>query len=125
MRSPILQRVIDDMKKDSWWVKFKREIKLRWWVFLCVTRKYWDIEFINRRNSITHWTIRKGSVLKVFPAERSHVRKAYKVIVIESNKQGFTTHLNNPLKRGHKREFIYESNDWKTYHHNRFQIVKY
>lgn len=125
MRSPVVQRIMDEMEKDSWWVKLKREIRLKWWVWMCETRKYWDKDFINRRNDISQWTIRKGTTLKVFPAERSHVRKPYTVVVIESNNQGFTTHLNNPLKRGHKTEFRYDSNEWKTYHHNRFQIVKY
>ena len=42
MRSPTIQRIMDEMEKDPWWVKLKRWIKVEWWVFKCLTRKYWD-----------------------------------------------------------------------------------
>ena len=125
MRSPVVQKLLDEMKKDSWWVKLKREIRLKLWVWKCRTRKYWDKDFINRRDYITNWSIRPGTILKVFPASRSHVKKPYTVLVIESNKKGFTTELTNAFCRGHKTEFRYDSIEWETYHHTRFQIQKF
>ena len=125
MRSNVLRGVLDEMKKDSLWVKLKREISLIRWLIICKTRKYWDKSFIGRRHLIAHWSIRPGTILKVFPASRSHVKKPYTIIVIESNEKGFTTHLANSFCRGHKTEFRYDSIEWKTYHHNRFQIQKF
>jgi hypothetical protein len=124
-KSAVLQRIMDKMEKDHWWVKLKRWIKIEWWVFVCSTRKYWDKEFINRRNHIAHWNIRRGTILKVFPGERSESKKPYKVMVIYSTNDQFITELCNPVPGQHLRHFYYDSYEWKTYHHNRFQIVKY
>jgi hypothetical protein len=123
-KSSALQRMMDKMEKDPWWVKLKRWMRVEWWFFVCRTRKYWDKEFINRRNHIAHWNIRTGTILKVFPGERSQRKRPYKVIVECSHSYGFTTCLYN-AQQGHVRGFYYNSKEWQTYHHNRFQIVKY
>jgi hypothetical protein len=44
-RSPILQKILDKMEKDPWHVKLKRYIKVKIWVYTCMTRKYWDKSF--------------------------------------------------------------------------------
>jgi hypothetical protein len=44
-RSPILQKILDKMEKDPWHVKLKRHIKVKIWVYTCMTRKYWDKSF--------------------------------------------------------------------------------
>lgn len=124
MRSPTVQRIIDEMEKDSWWVKLKRWLRIEWWTFKCLTRKYWDKAFINRRDHIAHWRIRRGTILRVFPTSRSHRKKPYKVVVLYSDKSGFITRLYKE-KHEHDTLFEYESLSWTTYHHNRFQIVKY
>ena len=33
MKSKIIEELFDQMNKDPWYVKFKRWIKLRYWVF--------------------------------------------------------------------------------------------
>ena len=66
MRSEVMQRIIDEMEKDPWWVKLKRWMKVEWWFIVCKTRKYWDKEFINRRNHIAHCTIRR-EIAMAFP----------------------------------------------------------
>ena len=124
MRSEVMQRILDEMEKDPWWVKLKRWMKVEWWFIVCKTRKYWDKEFINRRNHIAHWTIRRGTILKVFPGESSHRNKPYKVVVIYSEKSKFITRLCED-RHEHDRIFEYESESWTTYHYNRFQIIKY
>lgn len=42
MRSKIIQEILDEMDKDHWYIKLKRKIKLKIWVYKCLTRKYWD-----------------------------------------------------------------------------------
>lgn len=125
MRSHVMQRTIDEMEKDPWWVKLKRWMRVEWWVFVCKTRKYWDREFINRRNHIAHWNIRRGTILKVFPGERSENNKPYKVVVVYSTNEKFITRLCDPIPEQHLRHFYYDSYEWKTYHFYRFQIIKY
>lgn len=36
MRSEIIQRIIEDMKKDPWHVKLRRWIRLQLWVYRCL-----------------------------------------------------------------------------------------
>jgi hypothetical protein len=45
MRSPILQKVLDEADKDSWYIKLKRWYRLEKWVLICRTRKFWDKEY--------------------------------------------------------------------------------
>lgn len=35
-KSKILQEILDEMERDRWYVKFKRWIRLRYWVFYCL-----------------------------------------------------------------------------------------
>lgn len=42
-KSPVVQRMMDEMKKDPWYVKLKRCIRVKIWVYICLSRKYWDI----------------------------------------------------------------------------------
>lgn len=41
-KSKVLEEVMEDMKNDPWYVKLKRWIKLKIWVYTCLTRKFWD-----------------------------------------------------------------------------------
>ncbi len=36
MRSKTLQRILDKMEKDSWWIKMKRSIKVEFWTIKCL-----------------------------------------------------------------------------------------
>ena len=45
MRSKVVQRILDDMEKDPWYVKLKRWYSVEKWVLICRTRKYWDKEY--------------------------------------------------------------------------------
>lgn len=45
MRSQLTQRILDEMNKDPWYIKLRRYIKIRIWVYICLTRKYWDKSF--------------------------------------------------------------------------------
>jgi len=45
MRSKTIQRIIDEMDKDTWYIKLKRWIRLQTWVYICLTRKYWDKKY--------------------------------------------------------------------------------
>ena len=42
MRSKVLQRLIDEMEKDPWYVKLRRWWRVKIWIYKCRTRKYWD-----------------------------------------------------------------------------------
>lgn len=42
MRSKTVQRLMNQMEKDSWHIKLRRWWKLKVWVWTCLTRKYWD-----------------------------------------------------------------------------------
>jgi len=42
MRNKVLQRLIDEMEKDPWYVKLRRWWRVKIWVYKCRTRKYWD-----------------------------------------------------------------------------------
>ena len=44
-KSPTIQRLLDEMKNDPWYVKLKRWWRLKVWVYTCLTRKYWDKSF--------------------------------------------------------------------------------
>jgi hypothetical protein len=35
-----VQRLLDEMDKDPWYVKLKRWFRLQIWVWKCLTRKY-------------------------------------------------------------------------------------
>ena len=79
----------------------------------------------SKRDRISPKTIRRGSILRVHPASRSHVRKPYLVEVILSDIDSFTTKLVHPEEHPdpHIFTFVYRSENWE-YHRNRFQIVK-
>ena len=40
-----VQRILDEMENDPWYVKLMRWWRLKVWVWTCLTRKYWDKEF--------------------------------------------------------------------------------
>jgi hypothetical protein len=44
-RSPVLDRIIRQMEQDPWHVKLRRWWRLKVWVWMCLTRKYWDKEY--------------------------------------------------------------------------------
>jgi hypothetical protein len=46
-RSPTLQRILDKMENDPWYVKLKRWIRVQLWTYACLTRKYWDKTYQN------------------------------------------------------------------------------
>ena len=45
MRSHVAERILNEMEKDPWRVKLKRWWRLKCWVWLCLSRKYWDKNF--------------------------------------------------------------------------------
>lgn len=36
MKNEILQKILDDMEKDPWYVKLKRWIRIQFWVYRCL-----------------------------------------------------------------------------------------
>jgi hypothetical protein len=72
------------------------------------------------RDYITHFTIREGTILIVYPAERSHVSKPYKVKVVYLCKEYFKTCMLDGS--GHIAVFTFDSDVWKDYHCTRFKI---
>ena len=44
-RSPTVQRLLDKMENDPWYIKLRRWWRLKVWVYTCLTRKYWDKSF--------------------------------------------------------------------------------
>lgn len=89
------------------------------WIFDFFRRK-------ERRDRISPKTIRIGSILKVYPASRSHVNKPYLVRVTWSDVDSFTTTLVHPEEHEdpHCFTFVYRNPEWKEYHWGRFQIIK-
>lgn len=75
-----------------------------------------------RRDVIKPNKIREGSILKIYPASRSHVRKPYLVKVVFVCDEYFNTRMID--ETGDTRTFIFDSERWNTYHHNRFKIIK-
>jgi len=45
MRSKVLERILDEMDKDPWYIKLRRNIRVHVWVWTCLTRRYWDKSF--------------------------------------------------------------------------------
>ena len=45
MKSKTVQRLLDEMENDPWYVKLKRWYRLKVWTYKCLTRKYWDKTF--------------------------------------------------------------------------------
>jgi hypothetical protein len=43
-RSPVLQNLLDESKKDPWYIKLRRWYSLQKWILVCRTRKFWDKE---------------------------------------------------------------------------------
>lgn len=37
-KSKIVQKMLDDMSKDPWYVKLRRHIRLKVWVYSCLLR---------------------------------------------------------------------------------------
>ena len=72
------------------------------------------------RDFISHNTIREGTILKVYPADRSHSYLPYLVRVIYVNENGFRTDMMD--HSGEIRTFDFDSDVWKEYHHCRFII---
>lgn len=54
MRSPTFENILNEMKKDKWYIKLKRWFKLQIWVWICLTRKYWDKNY-------QHYIFKKNS----------------------------------------------------------------
>ena len=42
MRSPVVDRLMREMEQDPWHVKLKRWWRVQVWVWICLTRRYWD-----------------------------------------------------------------------------------
>lgn len=42
MKSKVAQRLLDEMEQDPWYIKLRRWYRVKLWVFICLTRKYWD-----------------------------------------------------------------------------------
>lgn len=40
MRSKIVQRMLDEMNRDPWHVKFRRWMRLQIWVYKCLKNNY-------------------------------------------------------------------------------------
>ena len=75
------------------------------------------------RDHISYNTIRLGTILKIYPAERSHVSKPYKVKIIHLEEGYFKTCMLDGY--GNNRYFHFDSDEWKNYHHCRFKIYIY
>ena len=41
-RSPVVERLFEEMKDDPWYIKLKRWYVVEKWVLICRTRKFWD-----------------------------------------------------------------------------------
>jgi len=41
-KSKVVEQLLEEMKNDLWHVKLKRWVKLKIWVYTCLTRKFWD-----------------------------------------------------------------------------------
>ena len=41
-KSETIQRLMDQMKNDPWYVRLKRWYMVEKWVLVCRTRKFWD-----------------------------------------------------------------------------------
>jgi hypothetical protein len=46
-RNNRIQLLLDEMKRDHWFIKLKRWYNLKLWTYKCMTRKYWDKEYEN------------------------------------------------------------------------------
>ena len=44
-RSETVQRLLDEMEKDPWYVKLRLWWNLKVWTYKCLTRKYWDKDY--------------------------------------------------------------------------------
>ena len=77
---------------------------------------------IKKRSEINPSSISFGTVLKVYPASRSHVKRPYFVMVTHSCDLFFETMLLNPFKSEHTHRFVYGDESW-DYHKNRFTII--
>jgi hypothetical protein len=73
-----------------------------------------------KRDLISHNTIREGTILIVYPADRSHVSEPYKIKVVHVNENYFKTCMVDGS--GHIAVFEFDSDVWKDYHHCRFEI---
>lgn len=76
----------------------------------------------NQRAEINPSSISFGTVLKVYPASRSHVKKPYLVMVTYSCDLFFETRMVNPFKSSRTHRFVYGDGSW-DYHKNRFEII--
>jgi hypothetical protein len=45
MRSKTIQKILDEMEKDPWYIKLRRWLMLKLWTYKCLTRRYWDKSF--------------------------------------------------------------------------------
>lgn len=45
MRSPIVKKMLAEMDKQPWHIKLRRWLRIRIWLYICLTRKYWDKEY--------------------------------------------------------------------------------
>ena len=47
MRSQVTERILKQMEADLWQVKFKRWVRLKYWIIMCRTRFIWDLDYQN------------------------------------------------------------------------------
>ena len=45
MRSKTVQRLMDEMENDPWYIRLKRWFNLQRWVLMCRTRWIWDLNY--------------------------------------------------------------------------------
>jgi hypothetical protein len=67
-----------------------------------------------------------GLIFKVHPKCGSHSKDPYLVKIVYTCNDYIETELVNPAicTEPHRRRFTYSSKEWKTYHHDRFELIK-
>ena len=41
----LIKEILDNSKKDPWYVKLKRKIRHKFFIFICTTRFLWDRQY--------------------------------------------------------------------------------
>ncbi len=87
---------------------------------------WFDKIFNSKRDAIYSSNAHLGTILKVYPKERSIEAKPYLVRIIQTDNEGFTTELVNPEEHLNPRRhrFEYNSASWVDYHCDRFKIIQ-
>ena len=82
-RSPVVERLFEEMKDDPWYIKLKRWYVVEKWVLICRTRKFWD-------KTYEYYLFKKNNI-KTITSDEGELYSEIENLIIRWNNDGTKT----------------------------------